>query len=126
MTEKHHFLYLQENIISLLLILLAINTTTLGLIASKIQDIVVKIPEIDFSDTIKEMKKSLLEQIILIIVSAFCLLLMDSVKITFEHKSEIGNVMLISIFIYAINILWDTGKSVFIIIEELQNMKKEE
>lgn len=124
--SKFLFKYLQENIISLLLILLAINTTTLGLIASKIQDIVVKIPEIDFSDTIKEMKKSLLEQIILIIVSAFCLLLMDSVKITFEHKSEIGNVMLISIFIYAINILWDTGKSVFIIIEELQNMKKEE
>ena len=123
--SKFLFKFLQENIISLLLILLAINTTTLGLIASKIQDIVVKIPEMDFSDTIKEMKTSLLEQIILIIASVFCLLLMDSNKISFEYKNEIGNVILISIFIYAINILWDTGKSVFIIIEELQKMKKE-
>jgi hypothetical protein len=123
--SKFLFKFLQENIISLLLILLAINTTTLGLIASKIQDIVVKIPEMDFSDTIKEMKTSLLEQIILIIASVFCLLLMDSNKISYEYKNEIGNVILISIFIYAINILWDTGKSVFIIIEELQKMKKE-
>lgn len=120
--SKFLFKYLQENIIGLLLTLLAINTATLGLIASKIQDIVVKYPQMDFSETIKQMKISLLEQIILIIISILCLLLMDSRIITYEFKIEIGNVFLVSILIYAINILWDTGKGVFVIIEELQNM----
>lgn len=120
--SKFLFKYLQENIIGLLLTLLAINTATLGLIASKIQDIVVKYPQMDFSETTKQMKISLLEQIILIIISILCLLLMDSTIITYEFKNEIGNVFLVSILIYAINILWDTGKGVFVIIEELQKM----
>lgn len=120
--SKFLFKYLQENIIGLLLTLLAINTATLGLIASKIQDIVVNYPQMDFSETIKQMKISLLEQIILIIISILCLLLMDSRIIIYEFKIEIGNVFLVSILIYAINILWDTGKGVFVIIEELQNM----
>ena len=119
------FTYLQQNIIGLLLTLLAINTATLGLIASKIQDIVVKYPKMDFSITIKEMKKSLLEQIILIVVSVITLLLMDSAKITYEFKDIIGNTILTTVLIYAVNILWDTGKGVFVIIEELQNMNKE-
>lgn len=120
--SKFLFKYLQENIIGLLLTLLAINTATLGLIASKIQDIVVNFPKIDFSETIKEMRISLLEQIILIIVSVFCLLLMDSAKITYEFKNEIGNILLVSVLIYAVDILWDTGKGVFVIIDELQKM----
>ncbi len=120
--SKFLFTYLQQNIIGLLLTLLAINTATLGLIASKIQDIVVKHPKMDFSITIKEMKKSLLEQIILIIVSIVCLLIMDSAKITYEFKDIIGNTILSAVLIYAVNILWDTGKGVFVIIEELQKM----
>jgi len=120
--SKFLFTYLQQNIIGLLLTLLAINTATSGLIASKIQDIVVKYPKIKFSITIKEMKKSLLEQIILIIVSVIALLLMDSAKIIYEFKDIIGNTILTAVLIYAVNILWDTGKGVFVIIEELQKM----
>lgn len=98
--SKFLFTYLQQNIIGLLLTLLAINTATSGLIASKIQDIVVNFPTIDFSITIKEMKKSLLEQIILIIVSVVCLLLMDSAKITYEFKEIIGNTILTAVLIW--------------------------
>ncbi|WP_438966660.1 hypothetical protein [Flavobacterium sp.] len=118
------FIYLKENIIGLLLTLLAINTATLGLIASKIQDIVVDYPKFDFSSTIKEMKTSLLEQIILICSSVVTLLLLDSNKIDFSYKTDIGNVILTTVLIYSVNILWDTGKAVFIVIEELQNMNK--
>lgn len=120
--SKFLFTYLQQNIIGLLLTLLAINTATLGLIASKIQDIVVKYPKMNFSITIKEMKKSLLEQIILIVVSIITLLLMDSTKIIYEFKDIIGNTILTTVLIYAVNILWDTGKAVFVIIEQLQKM----
>lgn len=116
------FIYLQNNIIGLLLTLLAINTATLGLIASKIQDIVVEYPEFNFSSTIKEMKLSLLEQIILICTSVITLLLLDSNKINFLYKNDIGNVILTTVLIYSVTILWDTGKAVFVVIEELQNM----
>ena len=120
------FKYLKENIIGLLLTLLAINTATLGLIASKIQDIVVDYPKFDFSTTIKEMKISLLEQIILISVSVITLLLLDSKKIELASKIDIGNIILTAVLIYSINILWDTGKAVFVVIEELQKMKQNE
>lgn len=118
------FKYLKENIIGLLLTLLAINTATLGLIASKIQDIVVDYPKFDFSSTIKEMKTSLLEQIILICTSVITLLLLDSNKIDFTYKTDIGNIILTTVLIYSVTILWDTGKAVFVVIEELQNMNK--
>ena len=120
--SKFLFIYLKQNITGLLLTLLAINTATSGLIASKIQDIVVKYPQINFSITIDQMKRSLLEQIILIIVSVITLLLMDSAKIIYEFKDIVGNTILTAVLIYAVNILWDTGKGVFVIIEELQKM----
>jgi hypothetical protein len=116
------FIYLQTNIIGLLITLLAINTATSGLIASKIQDFVVQKPEIDFSSTIKEMKSSLLEQIILIITSVICLIIQNSKKIELELKDDMCNIILITVFIYAIDILWDTGKAVFVIIEEIQKI----
>lgn len=118
------FTYLQTNIISLLITLLAINTATSGLIASKIQDFVIQKPEIDFSPTIKEMKVSLFEQIILIIISVVSLIIQNSEKIELEFKDDICNIILITVFIYAIDILWDTGKAVFVIIEEIQKLNK--
>ena len=118
------FKYLADNLISLLLTLLAINTATLGLIASKMQDIVVDKPQFNFSRTIKEMKLSLLEQIILIAVSIITLVLQDSKVVVINHKDEAANIILVGVLIYSINILWDTGKGVFVVIEELQNLKK--
>ncbi|WP_321347069.1 hypothetical protein [uncultured Draconibacterium sp.] len=120
------FTYLQKNLIGLLLTLLAINIASLGLIASKIQDIVLQLPGFDFSETIKEMKLSLKEQIALIGTAIVTLLLQDSEKICFEYKEHVGNVVLVAILIYAINILWDTGKAVFIIIENIQNLNNNE
>ncbi|SFK98202.1 hypothetical protein SAMN05216357_1103 [Porphyromonadaceae bacterium KH3CP3RA] len=114
------FSYLKSNIIGLLLTLLAINTATSGLIASKIQDILVKYPKLDFSRTTREMRISLLEQIVLIAISIIVLMFQDSQKIVFEIKESICNVILVVIFIYSVDILWDTGKAVFIIIDEIQ------
>lgn len=120
------FQYLKDNIIGLLITLLAINTATTGLIASKMQDLLVNYPTFDFSNTIKEMKLSLLEQIILIGISILSLILQSSQKITFIYKEFIFNIILVSVLIYAINVLWDTGKGVFVIIEEIQKMKNKD
>lgn len=123
--SKFLFNYLQNNLIGLLLTLLAINIASLGLIASKIQDIVMQLKGLDFSETVKQMKFSLLEQIILIGASIITLLFQDSGRISWEYKEQVGNVILVAILIYAINILWDTGKSVFIIIEQIQNLNNQ-
>lgn len=117
------FTYLTNNLISLLLTLLAINTATLGLIASKMQDIVADKPQFNFSKTIKEMKLSLLEQIILITVTIITLILQDSKIVIANHKDLVSNIILVGVLIYSINILWDTGKSVFVVIEELQKLR---
>lgn len=124
--SKFLFTYLKENILGLLLTLLAINTATLGLIASKIQDIIIQFPSFNFSSTIKEMKLSLLEQIILISSSIITLIIQDSSKISFENKEIICNIILVSVLIYSISILWDTGKAVFVIIEQIQKFNSKD
>ncbi|MGJ5643228.1 hypothetical protein [Formosa sp. S-31] len=70
------------------------------------------------------MKTSLFEQIILIIISVVTLLLKNSLVLDFKLKNDIGEVILVTVLAYSIDILWDTGKAVFIIIEEIQNMNK--
>ncbi len=117
------FLYLSNNLISLLLTLLAINTATLGLIASKMQDIVVSKPDFNFTRTINEMKISLLEQIILICISILTLILQSSKIIIYNNKDLVSNIILVGVLVYSINILWDTGKGVFVVIEELQKLR---
>lgn len=119
------FIYLTNNLISLLLTLLAINTATLGLIASKMQDIVADKPQFNFSKTIKEMKLSLIEQIILIAVTIITLVLQDSKIVVVNHKDLVSNIILVGVLIYSINVLWDTGKGVFVVIEELQKLRND-
>jgi cytochrome c biogenesis factor len=119
------FTYLNDDIVTLLLTLLAINIASSGLIASKIQDLQISLENtIDFSETIGEMKLALLEQIILIVASIILFLLQDSAKIQFSGKEEILNGLLVTILVYAIAILWDTGKAVFIVIQEIDQLNK--
>jgi hypothetical protein len=44
--------------------------------------------------------------------------------IKFPHKDFTLDVLLVTIMVYSIAILWDTGKAVFVVIEEIQKMKK--
>ena len=118
------FKYLTENIIGLLLTLLAINTATLGLIDSKIQDMLEKYPKMRFKKTTKEMKFSLTEQVILIIVSVISLIVLNSSVVQFEYKELVLNTVLVGVLIYSVNILWDTGKAVFVIIDLIENMNE--
>lgn len=120
------FKYLQENIITLLVTLLAINTATSGLIASKIQDLMLQHKGISFKNSTEEMKLSLLEQIILIIISFIAVVFQNSPIIIFDYKELIGNIILTFILIYAIHILWDTGNAVFISIDTIEKLNDQE
>lgn len=118
------FDYLQSNIIGLLITLLAINTATSGLVASKMQDLTLQKPEVDLSEPIRQMKISLIEQIVLIALSIIFMTIIKSELIQFDYKEKIFNGGLVLLLVYALAILLDTGKAVFIVIQGLQNIKK--
>lgn len=109
--------FLKDNIVSILINLLAINIATCTILMTKLNEIKEK-HQVDFSSTYKELKLSLKEQVILIAIS-FITLIFDksSVLIDFvPHYKICINVILTAVFIYAIDILWDIGKAVFTII----------
>ena len=119
--------FLITNIINLQITLLAINTATLGLIISKIYEILKEYPLIDLAQPIKEMKVTLKEQIILIGISFMSLILLNNNLeniIDFEHKKLILNIILLSVLVYCIDILRDTGKAVFVIIDLISGINK--
>ena len=105
--------FLSSNLIIILLTLLAINTATTGLLSIKMAELETKFSDLDFKKTYSEMKLSLKEQIVLIVLSLLVLIVNDSKLIEFQFKNFIIGTFLTCIFIYALDILRDTGISVF-------------
>lgn len=118
--------FLKAKIVGILITLLAINTATSSLIVSKLQDIGKQYNE-SFVDTYREVKFSLVEQIFLIALSISILTVLKSSVIApllTQKTSYIFDVVLIFNFIYAIDILRDTGVAMFDILIELESDKK--
>ena len=44
------------------------------------------------------------------------LIVLNSSVVQFEYKELVLNTVLVGVLIYSVNILWDTGKAVFVII----------
>jgi len=111
--------FLKNNLISLLVALIAINSTTLSLVLTKIREISDKNKnQLDFSNTRKQMILSINEQIVLIIFSTIFLMVLDSIFIkNHQEFSVLIHTLIISTFVYALIVLFDTAKSVFIILD---------
>ncbi len=121
------FNFLDTNLILLLVTLAAINNTTLGVVMTKLREIS-KAYHSDFSSTIKEMRGSIIEQIILILVSVIVQILSGSsfLFVTSEVFNTTSQVILISVFFYALYTLYDTANMIFVILEfENDEIKKE-
>lgn len=115
--ESNFFeVFLGGNLISLLVALLAINITTLGIILTKIRDILDK-NNLDgsyFKKTKQQMLIFIKEQLSLILFSAILLIVKKSILIKdFTIIEQIINIFLTACFIYAIFILYDAAKSIF-------------
>lgn len=110
--------FLQNNLITLLVALIAINSATLSIVLTKIRELMDKNNNGDFSATKKQMVLSIQEQIVLIIFAIIFLILLDStlIKDNQEYKIFIET-LLIGTFIYSLRILYDTAKSVFVILD---------
>lgn len=111
--------YLKENLITILIALLAINTTTGSVVMTKLQEIALT-KGINFSSTIHELKVSVIEQVIYIIASLLILICMDSDSIIQLYHPVVATALeisLISVFLASLHNLYDTANSIFIILE---------
>lgn len=111
--------FLKDNLVLLVVTLLAINTATCGLVIANIREIA-KGKEEFFRKTFNEIKKSIVEQIYLIVVSVVLLILADSsiLKNYLSHHDLVFNILLGGVFVYAIDILRDTGMAIFKMLEK--------
>lgn len=120
------FEFIKNNLITILIALLAINTTTGSVVMTKLRDISDK-NGVDFSSTIGELRSSIVEQVVFIILGIILLILAGSPIILelYEYMSEILNILLVSVFIGSLYNLYDTANSIFVILnhENDENQK---
>jgi len=108
--------FFESNLILLLVALLAINTTTISVIMTKLRELS-NDPGV-FGRTRSELRVSIIEQLCLIALSALVLIGSKSQPISanIPHAAFVSDVLLLAIFCYAVYILYDTAESVFVII----------
>lgn len=110
--------YLKGNLITLLVALLAINSATLGIILTKLRDLIDQDSSARFLQTRNEMLLSIKEQIGLITFSVVVMLVKYSQFYnSFSIEDYFIDTIIIGIFVYAILILYDTAKSVFLLLD---------
>lgn len=111
--------YLISNLLTIIIAVLAINATTIGIVLTKIREIMDEAKMLDgFEDTKSEMIFSIKEQIVLIIFSLLIIILIKSSALYGYSKTlDVLNVLLVSSFVFELWILYDTAKSVFVIID---------
>ncbi len=116
--------YLKGNLITLLIALLAINTTTSSVIMTKLREIS-DATKGNFESTINELRMSIYEQIGCILLTVLFLILSSSDAIVGFHASIafILNVLVASAFVAGLYALCDTAKSIFVILR-FENHKK--
>jgi hypothetical protein len=111
--------FLRANLINILIALLAVNSATMGIVLTKIRELIEKHGHGDtFKSTRAQFLLSVKEQVALI-ASAILLLTVSQSK----YLEEIPNLDLFfgsaiaAIFVYSMTILYDTAKGVLIIID---------
>jgi len=113
--------FFKNNLLTILIALLAINATTMGVVLTKIRDLQDRVKEQApdfFREAKEEMLISIKEQICLIISAVIVQVLRASKIICTVPKFDfILNSITAGIFVYSLIILYDTAKSVLVIME---------
>ncbi|WOT09331.1 hypothetical protein [Leptospira interrogans] len=106
-----------NNLITIEIALLAINSSTCGLIFSKLKEY--NYEKDSFRATIKEIKVSIIEQILIIVLSLVLLVLQEENLLkSIESYRFIAKSILNGFFLYILFILYDVSHSIFLLIEE--------
>ncbi len=117
--------YLKVNLITLLIALLAINTTTSSVVMTKLREITDATGG-DFKFTIDQLRLSIYEQVVWIVIAAILLILAGSKTVIGLHAwmRFILNGAVASVFIAGLYALFDTAKSIFVILRYENRDKK--
>jgi hypothetical protein len=111
------FAFINRGLIIILISLLAINTTTSSIIMTKLKEIADK-TSVSFSRTIKQLHLSIKEQVWLIAIGLFFLIINNSelIQNKIPALTFAIDTILVAIFLYAILILRDTANAIFVIL----------
>ncbi|EHD0108203.1 hypothetical protein JZN53_004304 [Vibrio parahaemolyticus] len=111
--------FLAQNLVTILIALLAINATTMGIVLTKVREMVdSKGGAGCFKRTRDQMLLSVKEQIALIVISVVLFSIKGSEHVkAIENAELLLNVLTIGAFTYSLLALYDTAKSVLIIID---------
>lgn len=111
--------FFEANLITILVALLAINATTMGIVLTKIRDLIDKNGGAEFFlKTRAQMLLSVKEQIGLIVIATSLLSIKSGTSISgVENMPLLLNSIVTSTFGYALFVLYDTAKSVLIIVD---------
>jgi hypothetical protein len=109
--------FLSNNLITLLIALLAINTTTGSVVMTKLREIIERHGG-DFSATLGQLKLSIVEQLVFIVLAILFLVLLGSKPIITSnlYVKPLLESGLIAVFIASIHNLYDTANSIFVIL----------
>lgn len=111
--------FLSADLLTILIALLAINSTTTGLVLTKIRELVEKYGKGElFANTRNQMVLAVREQVGLIVVAVG--LLTCATSPIFNLHSQLMlliNAAIFGVFVYALHILYDTAISVLLIID---------
>ena len=108
--------FLDDDLISILITVFAINTATNSLLIADLANIA-KSTDLKFKQSYEQIKFSIYEQLILIVLG-FLLLMIRGSQINFESEILfILDTLLVCVFAFSIDILRDTAMAVFKLIE---------
>lgn len=112
--------FLRQNLLTMLVTLLAINAATLSVVLTKIRDLLDKLNTSSeaFAETKLEMQRSLNEQLALIVVGAALLLIESSPRFpVLPAAAFLLRSALCGCFVFALMILRDTIRGVFVLLD---------
>lgn len=111
--------FLRGNLINLLVALLAVNSATMGIVLTKIRDLVdSKGHGEKFKETRQQMLLSVKEQIWLIAIAVVLLTVAQSKYVAgISNITMFFNSLIAGVFVYGMLVLYDTAKGVLIIVD---------
>lgn len=111
--------FLDQNLIMLIIGLLAVNGASYSILMTKLREIKDEEPKADFSRTINELDLSSREQVFLIYFVVMLQILKNSniAILRYEYAIMALNILLCSSFVYGIILLSDTSKAAFILMK---------
>ena len=110
--------FLSKDLLTILIALLGLNVAVLTILIAKLSESKAKYNNLDITDILSEMKFSLLELFVKIVLAVVLSIILTSEIILFDHKALICSSILLATLIYSLSIIWDTANSIFILIKE--------